>query len=367
MSCRNRLAFFAAALLSLFAQAQFFRFDNRSFSMGDGGISRAEIKLSPSAVVVGQQCAFVLEFEVPKNNIVEELRVSGLPQEDAASLEYLSRTFENLSDGATTNKKNVVKRFRLPLIFRKPFKGDLEVSVSGNVGTRTERAGMSMSSFSGFSKNLPVLKLDVRPLPETGKPENFSGAVGNSFAVTANLKPDKVHPGDLVTAFYEVKYDGSFPTNAFPSVSGLSENDFTVYDMKLSETGDGFAKWSQVLVPKTASATNSFDVSVAYYDISKGTYSFAATKTKPLEFISQEAASTENTSVIVSDSKDGNVVSGQNAAMASVGIRFAPNENSPVVKTVSSGVPMKKTGIWGKWIRIETPEAAGWIKKDGNE
>ena len=361
MFSSKKIIWFIFACIALSAHSQIFRLNNRMFN-SQGGITRAEIKLVPNPAVMGQQCAFVLEFEIPKNNIIEELRVLGMPETDDNAIEYLADGFENLVDGTTTNKNNIVKRFRLPVIFHKTHADVIDVTVSGNVGTRTERAGMSMSSFRGFQKSLPSLKVDVRSLPEENKPSDFFGAVGNAFSINTKLQPSKVHPGDLVTATYEIKYDGYFPTNAAPIITGLSERDFTIYELKRQQSGDGIIAWTQILVPKNATATNSLTVKVPFYNPEKEVYEEAIAHQKPLEFISTEAASTENTSVIVSDSKDDKSVKIQSGEILSLQIRFAPNEKSPIIATVPSTTPIKELSKYGKWIRISTPEAIGWIK-----
>jgi hypothetical protein len=366
MFSKKTILLFALACLSLSLQAQFFRFGNNMFGARDGGLTRAEIKLVPSSAVIGQQCAFVLEFEVPKNNIVEGLQVSGLPDTQDGAIEYLSSSFENLADGSTTNKNNIVKRFRLPIIFHKSYADKLEVHVTGNVGTRVERSGMSMSSFSGFQRRLRPLEINVNPLPEDGKPKDFCGAVGKSFALNAKLQPDKVHPGDLVTAHYEIRYDGYFPTNATPVITGLNEKDFTVYELKTQKVEEGLISWTQVLVPKSATATNSLTMSIAYYNLDRKAYDYVLKKIKPLEFVSTEAASTQNTSVIVTDEKGDKSVKLQSAAVSTMQVRFTPNDKSPIIATIPTTTSFKELSRYGNWIRISTPEVIGWIKSKKN-
>ena len=53
----------------------------------------------------------------------------------------------------------------------------------------------------------------VKPLPENGRHLDFTGAVGRKFQLSQKLIPEKVRPGDLVTAEYRLDYDGWFPSN----------------------------------------------------------------------------------------------------------------------------------------------------------
>ena len=58
-----------------------------------------------------------------------------------------------------------------------------------------------------------VLAFDVKPLPEAGKPEGFSGAVGK-FEVTVDVKPTQVNVGDGITLTMNVRGEGDLESAA---------------------------------------------------------------------------------------------------------------------------------------------------------
>lgn len=78
--------------------------------------------------------------------------------------------------------------------------------------------------FGNFSRT-PIdvtadeILLNVRPLPEEGKPPSFSGAVGN-FSVVADVRPTDITPGDGVTVTMTVHGEGDLETATASLVKG---------------------------------------------------------------------------------------------------------------------------------------------------
>ena len=71
--------------------------------------------------------------------------------------------------------------------------GDWIVTVGNPFGGRQRNPGRTVSA------SAPMVALTVLPLPAQGKPANFSGGVGSSFAMKAEVKPAEVLLGDVVT------------------------------------------------------------------------------------------------------------------------------------------------------------------------
>ena len=64
-----------------------------------------------------------------------------------------------------------------------------------------------------------VRRLDVQALPQDGRPENFSGAVGQ-FTMKASADPDKTAAGEPVTLTLKVEGRGNFDAMAPPELTG---------------------------------------------------------------------------------------------------------------------------------------------------
>ena len=355
----RRLSFLLVAGALLAAQAQFFNFFQKGPSVNADVTGAA--RLEPSSVVVGQPCAIVLELDVEKSVGVENLQVGGLPDADDGKVVY-GEEFENLADGKSAKAGRIVKRFRLPVRFLASVTQEVAMVVQGMATVRRQQGGMSFSSSSSFGTRLAPFRIEVQPLPEEKRPAGFSGAVGTRFEMTQRLEPDHVRPGDLVTATYELKYDGYCPSNVWPAVEHLTKA-FKAYDPKEVSRTEGKVVWTQVLVPTAVTATNSALVSMYYYNPRTRRYEVARARAKPLTFVSSEAASTENTAVVVTADE----APAETRADASVGngpitLRVAPADASPVVAVLPPGTPVVERARANGWRRLESPRAIGWTR-----
>ena len=341
----NRLALLAAALFAAgTAYAQFSLFGGgRREPMPEVS---GRVRLEPAETVVGTPCHFVFTFSAGSRVNIQ--RILGLPD---AGVEYLADELEPYADNS----------YRLPVRFLEPCTNTLEVVVSG-MQTVERGAGTAFrSSFStSFQQRLPPFRVNVRPLPAEGRPAAFAGAVGTKFMMTQTLVPSAVHPGDLVTATYRLVYDGYCPSNAWPTIEHLSR-DFKAYEPKEVSREPNAFTWTQVLVPRTTAATNSALVSLCYYNPRTRRYEFARAFPKPLVFVSDKAASTENVAVDVAGSPEPSAGASEPGA-APVVLRFAPSESSPVIATLPPGTPVKELAKSNGWRRLETSRAVGWSR-----
>ena len=308
------------------------------------------VRLEPAEAVVGVPCAFVFTFDgATKDGArVQVQRIEGLPDD---GLDYLAEAVEPYADGT----------YRLPVRFREACTNTLHVKVSGM--RITERGGGSfrMTSSASFRSTLPPLKLDVRPLPVDGRPEAFSGAVGTNFRLTQTLEPAQVHPGDLVTATYTLAYSGYLPSNAWPRVERLSK-EFKAYEPKEMSRTATRVVWQQALVPRTVAATNSALVSLSYYNPHTRRYEVTRSNPKPLVFVSDRAASTQNTAVLMNAAETAAPAADAGAGEKPLVLRFAPADASPVVVTLPPGTPVTERARANGWRRLESARGIGWSR-----
>ena len=348
-----------AACMWLAACAQFFNLFHKGQPVNTDVAGKA--RLEPSPVVVGQPCAIMLDMDVEKNIGIENLQVGGLPDADEGKVAY-GDGFENLADGKSEKAGRTVKRFRLPVRFLAPVTQEVSMVVQGMATVRRQQGGMSFSSSSSFGTRLAPFRVEVQSLPEDKRPAGFSGAVGARFEMTQKLEPDRVRPGDLVTATYTLTYDGYCPSNVWPAVERLAK-EFKAYDPKEVSRTENVVVWTQVLVPQTAAATNSALVSLSYYNPRTRRYEVARARAKPLTFVSSEAASTENTAIVVTaDAAPAAVRPDAAPGGSPITLRIAPSDASPVVAVLPPGTPGVERARSNGWRRLESPRAIGWAR-----
>jgi hypothetical protein len=255
--------------------------------------------------------------------------------------------------------------YRVRTTFLEPGTNDIRIAVSGTYsGSYVVTNGNMISSGrvmnQSFRVEPPPARIVVKPLPEKGRPLDFSGAVGRNFRVSQKLIPDKVHPGDLVTAEYTLTFDGYCPSNAHVRIDNLSR-EFKAYGMKEVSRDAGSVVWRQMIVPRTTEATNSALVSFSYYDLRSKRYIRAKANPAKLTFLSAEKASTENTKVSVTGSSP-DLPEEAPGTLSPAVLRFAPNDASPVIVTLPPGTEIRETCRRNGWRRVESARGAGWMR-----
>ncbi len=328
-----------------------------AFAFGAASHACADsISISPKRPVVGAQCYIALEVEAPEGRTLEQLQIDGLPNADVDPVQYGET--ETLSDRRDAAGKKTYKRFRIPVRFLEPFTNRCQVVMRGMSVYRVSSGGFTSQSMRNFATVLGTVDIRVAPLPEEGRPASFEGAVGSRFRLSQRVSADKVRPGDLVTATYRLEFDGYVPSNAVVKAEGISR-DFKAYDVKEAGRDSGRIVWTQVLIPKATSATNTACATFAYYNCDAGRYEVAMAKPLKLTFVSDTAASVTNVAVAVDSPVRGKP--GTAGGEATLELRVGPGDESPVVARVPAA-ECREVSRRGAWRRMESPSAAGWTK-----
>ena len=129
--------------------------------------------------------------------------------------------------------------------------------------------------------DLPVEKtsIAVKPLPETGKPSGFSGAVGLfSFQVSAQTL--EIHPGDPVTLTMTISGDGNFDRVMSPALptNGL----FRLFGEPIRKQENNVVRFEQVISPRSADAKEIPAIPFSFFDTQTGQYRTVNSKPIPI-------------------------------------------------------------------------------------
>ena len=123
----------------------------------------------------------------------------------------------------------------------------------------------------------PVLKLNVKPLPEAGKPENFSGAIGTYDVRVTSGSSNTISLNEAYTLGMTIYGAGDLKQIQAPDL-GLNPEDFELYEPKMSEKVyeskgkvSGTKTFEYVFLPKK---TGNFTVtpSFSYFDTQLSKY-----------------------------------------------------------------------------------------------
>lgn len=117
--------------------------------------------------------------------------------------------------------------------------------------------------------------LEIHPLPEEGRPEGFSGAIG-AFSITQSLSANEVDIGDPVTLKIEISGSGNFDRilpieidegGKWKSYSPKSE--FTAHD---EQNARGTKTFEYVLIPESEDITETPAMNFSYFDPEDANY-----------------------------------------------------------------------------------------------
>ncbi len=114
--------------------------------------------------------------------------------------------------------------------------------------------------------------ITVKPLPELGRPESFSGAVGQ-YSLNVSAKPTVLKVGEPITLTMTVKGQGNIDAVTAPRIADLSQ--FKVYDPQISVQKQGNAgekTFEQVIIPKSDSVKAIPEIWFSYFDPEAGRY-----------------------------------------------------------------------------------------------
>ena len=171
--------------------------------------------------------------------------------------------------------------------------------VIGPASLTYNTGGFFSSQRSKALRSKPI-KINARPLPEKGKPANFSGAVGN-FEIALSTDKTSAKVGDVITVSIMVTGTGNL--DLITSITTPDLSAFKTYDPKVSETisNSGFivggAKtWEYILMPKSPGEIALKPFTLSFFDPADDTYKTVSTNSikltvAPGEFVESDMIS----------------------------------------------------------------------------
>ncbi len=149
------------------------------------------------------------------------------------------------------------------------------------------------SFFGGFANRRVVsneLKIEVLPLPDKGKPADFSGAVGQ-FKLSAKIVEQKAKVNDAITLRVNISGTGNVkqikpPKIEFPIEVEVFEPEITQKSSIKRGKVSGEKKFGYVLIPRKAGEIDLGRIGISYFDPKSKTYK--TTRSKPIKMIVEE-------------------------------------------------------------------------------
>ena len=266
-----------------------------------------EVKLSQQQCYIGQPIIMMVNFYISADigefqfNIpvfsgddfyIEEPDVSD-PQAKLYRLNTGTTIMASQYRVVHKDKESVLLSFSKVLIPKRSGKIAIEQSsVSADVAVGRARSQDLFDSFFSpqiryrrFMVSSEPFELEVLPLPEEGKPEQFYGLVGQ-YTISASATPTEVSVGDPITLTVKIggsKYLKPVRWPELENVPALASN-FKIPSQKASPTVDGgFKVFTQTLRANNDQVTEIPPIPLAYFDAEQGKYVTAQTEPIKLE------------------------------------------------------------------------------------
>ena len=260
---------------------------------GERGPIFLTAELSRDTLYVEEQAIYTLKLYLRRN--VRNINLN-LPRSESFIFKQITKPAEYRS--TVTGREYQVIEVRYALLPSKTGRYEIEpAQMDMTVMKSRRRFGGSIfdDSFSSFASGRPArivsegLQLTVKPLPEVGKPPDFSGLVGK-FKMWSKLEPVTLKTGESATLTVSVSGQGN--VNRIPDLSLPELENVKIYADKpvLESTQDSEGlkgsktmKWA--LVPEADGRLDVPPVSVSFFDTENQTYKTLSSSTYALSVL----------------------------------------------------------------------------------
>lgn len=213
-----------------------------------------------------------------------QISASGMPKFDSFWTQaYTDKDLHAQNDQRDYYKNelyNVATFYKVLLIPQKAGNHTIDpisISTVAEIGTgQLNYWGEEITRVSKIDISCNRLSINVRPLPEKGKPASFEGAVGH-YQMTTSLSPEKVQTGASSTLAVTVSGTGNISLIHLPKLSFPQE--IESYDPQTSNDShltasslQGTAKVSYILIPRLKGTYKIPETVFSYFDPREGKY-----------------------------------------------------------------------------------------------
>lgn len=346
----------------------------------------AELSSDKESPFQSEAFQLILSVFVSGETLDKALSVNGLPAADRIEL----GAYEELAIGTEVREGRTyeVRRYRWPARARDAGPVAIRLGLGGEIIRSTQAYFFTHTERRPVRIPIADFMLTVRSLPGTGKPDAFSGAVGN-FVFKATVSPLDIAPGDLVTLTYVISGDRLPEGFRPPVIRGTAA--IKAYEVKPvpAESTAVNHVFRQVVVPADVSVTAIPAVAFSYFDGRQGEYRTLSAGPFPLTFHAERGPAQ---TIYVPTQAVGRTqalvrspASGPSAEQASgwwrrlwlkaharqeahigtdsIPVRLSPSDTASPLFTLKPGARVELDSEWRDWVRIECKEGIGWVPR----
>ena len=339
-----------------------------------GDILSVRMRTEPAIPYVGEDFKFVLEVSATPGSEIRLTGISGLPN----SLPLTAGQFvaDGVREGTFHTGETVhVHSFSAPARASKDFALEPRTMATFMTTERVQRGFFTSQTSRTRTAPITWQSFEIRALPEDGRPEDFSGAVGR-FKMRLEATPTEVMPQDIVELKLSLTGTG-FLGEAVPEMPKLDSALFKTYPQTIKRDEDGARLViSQSVIPLSTNAVEIGSARLAFFDATIGVYTNAMTA--PIRLVFRERRKTDEPAVrevkvdapqrSVSDegidvSKYLMLPQGKSFVTVSCEspLRVAPGPAAKVILTVPAGSEAVPLETARGWLRVKVLDRTGWL------
>jgi hypothetical protein len=319
---------------------------------------------------VGESMPLILELTT-RDADIDNLNLNGLPTTDNLSIapSFNPGPVERRSvDGRVEETRRYATQLtgKRPGIVRFNTVLDVMIGVTRRTGFMTTR-----SSRSGRIK-IPMVSVEVRPLPPTPEGQETISAIG-ALAFSVTPSSTNVAVGDLITVRMELAGEGNLDQVTLPELHPTPN--FRLYPAKVVETSPTRIVKEQIIVPQSAQARAIAPVSFSWFDTTTESYQTKTFGPFALTFHEQQSIDAsifkpikKHDTSAESDLTHGS--SHSESTEAQIPARLAPSSDAAQLFIIPADAPFRRIRTYGEWQTVEYEGRRGWIpltKQDGGK
>lgn len=263
-----------------------------------GEILDTQFSMDPARVYVNQQFRILCDLSVTFGCEVSDARFDGFPDlQDEWEITGPEVIDQRRKDDGPQRSVTVVT-FAWNVRPKRAFTRTLQPLFSCSLVER--RTEGFFSRWQSFPQRLRMKPFTVKvlPLPETDRPKDFKGAIGD-FLLSGSLSRKEVKPGDLVLLRLSLTGSGWLGGGDFPAPNPTEL--FKTYPPKRTVSEAQRNETEQVWIPMTSAAKEIPAVSFSFFDPKKGVYKRLTAGPFPLVFVDSETVVTQQVKVLSAD------------------------------------------------------------------
>ena len=343
----------------------------------------ARFSADRATVFEGEAFQVTLAIYITGETLAPQISIDSLPPPHQLQL----YPFQELPMETTTvdGLPCEIRRFRAWARAPKAGTVSLAPRLNGTFIQTTRTFFMMQESRRSASIPVEALALTIHPLPESGRPADFSGLVGR-FAFSVVPTPLNIALGDLITVTFTIEGDLLPDTYLKPSIRPLPE--LKVYDLKtvVGESTPVRQVFNQTVVPGNSNFTTIPACSLSFYDTRQLCFKTLTAGPFPIRFHAERIPVQKvfSTTGVITNAGSTNTINPagpskpltmyarlwqwvkhEKTAIISgkeeVQVFLTPSESSKKLFTLKPGDSVTPGATYDNWTCVSSPAGTGWI------